>query len=322
LGTIHRCLKAGVIKRKSSRLKPLLTDANKAERLRFCFGHFGGQGNEEGDVVFDDMDNTVHLDEKWFNADKDRRKFYVTEGEELPNRCCKSKRFIPKVMLLAAVTRPRFDSNGICTFDGKIGMWAFTEQAPAQRNSRNRPAGTLVTRCINVTAEIYHQFFLDKVIPAIKNKMPDNNKNVIFQHDNATPHGSITTGLLKGVSTDGWCCAVKPQPPNSPDLNVLDLGFFASIQSLQNKVTCRSIDDIVNASQQAFDQLSAETLDDVFHTLQSVMLLALEHHGGNRFKIPHKGKKRLRRRGELARNLLCPLALYYDVYHSVHSGFA
>ncbi len=83
-----------------------------------------------------------------------------------------------------------------------------------------------MTRCINVTAEIYHQFFLDKVIPAVKNKMPDNAQNVIFQHDNATPHGSITTALLEGVSTDGWCFAVKPQPPNSPDLNVLDLGFF------------------------------------------------------------------------------------------------
>ncbi|RHY05968.1 hypothetical protein DYB25_011449 [Aphanomyces astaci] len=172
LGTLHRGLKSGAITRKSSRLKPLLTAANMADRVRFCLSHVRVPvvPVDDGSLEFDDMTNIVHLDEKWFNADKDRRKIYVTEGEELPPRSCKSKRSIPKVMLLAAVMRPQWDSSGNCIFDGKIGFWAFTEQVPAQTNSRNRPAGTLVTKCVNVTADVYHRFVMDKVIPAVKKK--------------------------------------------------------------------------------------------------------------------------------------------------------
>jgi len=35
----------------------------------------------------------------------------------------KSKNFIEKVMFIAVVTRPRYDANGNCTFDGKIGIF-------------------------------------------------------------------------------------------------------------------------------------------------------------------------------------------------------
>jgi hypothetical protein len=54
----------------------------------------------------------------------------------------KSKNFIENVMFLAVITRPRFDSEGNCIFDGKIGIFAFTYVEPAKRKSRNRP------RCI------------------------------------------------------------------------------------------------------------------------------------------------------------------------------
>ncbi|RHY49893.1 hypothetical protein DYB30_010956 [Aphanomyces astaci] len=39
LGTICRNLKAGTLQRRSSRLKPMLTDANRAERVGFCRSH-------------------------------------------------------------------------------------------------------------------------------------------------------------------------------------------------------------------------------------------------------------------------------------------
>jgi hypothetical protein len=37
------------------------------------------------------------------------------------------------------------------------------------------------------------------------------------------------------------------QPANSPDLNVLDLGFFNSIQSLQHQYSPRTIDEMIDA---------------------------------------------------------------------------
>ncbi|ETV90071.1 hypothetical protein H310_15097 [Aphanomyces invadans] len=36
IGTIHRKLRDGTIERRSSRLKPLLTDDNMRERIAFC----------------------------------------------------------------------------------------------------------------------------------------------------------------------------------------------------------------------------------------------------------------------------------------------
>ncbi|ETV82178.1 hypothetical protein H257_04890 [Aphanomyces astaci] len=36
LGTLSRHLKKGTLQRRSSRIKPLLTEANKTERLAFC----------------------------------------------------------------------------------------------------------------------------------------------------------------------------------------------------------------------------------------------------------------------------------------------
>ncbi|KAF0682365.1 Aste57867_25503 [Aphanomyces stellatus] len=184
------------------------------------------------------MRDVVHLDEKWFNADKDRRKVYVAPNEDLPRCACKSKRFIPRVMFLAAIARPR---DG---FDGKIGMWPFVRQSPAVRTSRNRPAGTMESHLVNGSAAVYQDFVLQRVIPAIKSSFPSANKFVVLQQDNATPHRSISNAVLDSVSTDGWRFIVGRQPPNSPDLNVLDLGFFASIQALQYKVVSHSIDDV------------------------------------------------------------------------------
>lgn len=45
------------------------------------------------------------------------------------------------------------------------------------------------------------------------------------------------------------------QPPNSPDLNVLDLGFFSSIQALQHRESPNSIDELVTAVISLFKNL-------------------------------------------------------------------
>ena len=54
------------------------------------------------------MFNIVHIDEKWFNEDVDRKTYYLLPDEENPLRCRKSKRFIGKTMFLTAVARPRW----------------------------------------------------------------------------------------------------------------------------------------------------------------------------------------------------------------------
>jgi hypothetical protein len=33
-----------------------------------------------------------------------------------------------KIMFLAAIARPRYDAEGNCTFDGKLGVWTFVKE--------------------------------------------------------------------------------------------------------------------------------------------------------------------------------------------------
>ena len=69
----------------------------------------------------------VHIDEKWFWLSKLVQRYYLLTDEEESIRHSQSKNFIPKVMFIAAVARPQFNSNKECISDGKIGIWPFTE---------------------------------------------------------------------------------------------------------------------------------------------------------------------------------------------------
>nr|XP_022900902.1 uncharacterized protein LOC111413988 [Onthophagus taurus] len=105
LGTVHRILK-GVIKRVSSTLKPVLTDDNKKCRLEFALCML-----QEPSLYFQEMLEFVHINEKWFYITKTKTNCYLLPEEETPHRTCKSKRFLTKIMFLAAVARPRYDYN-------------------------------------------------------------------------------------------------------------------------------------------------------------------------------------------------------------------
>ncbi|KAH9109886.1 hypothetical protein LEN26_013915 [Aphanomyces euteiches] len=228
--TIFRHMKKeGRLKRASSRLRPLLTEVNMKARLEFAISFV------KVDRVFVDMHDVVDVDEKWFYLTKVNGKFYVYDEEELPLRATKSKNFITKVMFLAAFARPRYDQATNQFFDGKLGMWPFVIQEPAKRTSKNRARGTLITTPISVTSEVYFDMLVSNVLPAIKRKMSFlKNSKIFIQQDNAGPHSKSVNYRFNQVgSYDGWNVALKNQPANSPDFNLLDLGFFNSIQSLQ-----------------------------------------------------------------------------------------
>ena len=112
-------------------LKPLLDDANKRKRLEFVCSFVGEDG------VFDAMYNYVHIDEKWFYITRHQQRFYLLPEEETPNRNCQSKRFITKVMFMAAVAWPRYDPHQKTMINGKIGIWPFVTYEPAKRNSND-----------------------------------------------------------------------------------------------------------------------------------------------------------------------------------------
>lgn len=303
VGTLFNLMKENGLKRVTSTVKPVLTEENKKERLRFALSMLCGESN-----VFQTLYDFVHVDEKWFYMTKIKSNYYLLPEEDVPHRTVKSKRFIAKVMFLAAVARPRYDPQKKKQFDGKIGIWPFVVQEPAKRNSKNREKGTMVTKPIEVTKAVYVEMITKNVIPAIKAKWPVGSKsmNIKIQQDNARPHAKVDDQLIVSAGmSDGWSITMTCQPPNSPDFNVLDLGFFNAIQALQHQEAPRTIEELIQAVQKAFEDMPAEKLDNVFLSLQKAMECTMKAGGNNDYALAHIGKDKLRAEGKLPVSLTC-----------------
>jgi hypothetical protein len=120
---------------------------------------------------------------------------------------------------------------------------------PAKRSSVNRPAETIEMKPISsITKDTIRQFMLEKVLPAIREKWPheDADKPIYIQKDNTKPHLSPNDRqFCEAARQDGFDMRLVCQPSNSPDFNVLDLGFSNSIQSIQYKTSAKTTDELV-----------------------------------------------------------------------------
>jgi hypothetical protein len=288
--TLYNLVKRKEIRIHTSTLKPVLTDANKKQRVDFCTRLIDKQT-----MTFSSMMDVIHIDEKWFYISKNTRRIFLTPDEREPYRATKSKRFMTKVMFLCAVARPRWDSGRNQTFSGKIGIWPIVDMVPAQRSSRNRDAGTIVTKPIDVNAQVYCRFLVENLIPSIAAFWPRAYKGPIrVQQDNAKPHIKVDdAAFVEAVGRTGLDIRLECQPPNSPDLNVLDLGYFSSIQSLQQQKNATTVEELIDIVEDSFSELSYKKLDNIFLTLQCCMEKVLLDNGGNNYKIPHMSKRKL-----------------------------
>ena len=77
------------------------------------------------------------------------------------------------------------------------------------------------------------------------------------------------------------------QPANSPDMNVLDLAYFRSIQSLTLETAPKNLSDLIESVEDAFHSYPVDNLDKVFITLQSVLVEVMNDGGGNAYNTPH-----------------------------------
>lgn len=73
-----------------------------------------------------------------------------------------------------------------------------------------------------------------------------------LQQDNASPHAQAESVV---ASARGLSLQVLRQPPTSPDLNVLDLGFFNGIQSVQYHKQEYCVPELIDAVRDAFDEM-------------------------------------------------------------------
>ncbi len=123
-------------------------------------------------------------------------------------------------------------------------------------------------------------------------------KNVCIQQDNAKPHCKDTDpeikSSIKAAALLGLTIKLVNQLPNSPDLNVLDLAFFASIQSIQYKIPAKNTDGLVEVVLRAFQTLGVDCCKNVWTTLQMVQNEIIGCKVDNNYKLPHIGKAKYR----------------------------
>ena len=103
------------------------------------------------------------------------------------------------------------------------------------------------------------------------------------------------------------------QSPQNPDLNVLDLGLFRSIQSLQYQSFPKTIDDLVKKVEESYATFDPQVNKFTWITLQHAMVEILKVKGGNNYKIPYIGKQRLERMGMLPTKVEIPRELVNEV---------
>lgn len=109
--------------------------------------------------------------------------------------------------------------------------------------------------------------------------------NIVVKHDNAPPHKKIDQNslLAAGATSDGFNISFMLQPPDSPDSNVLDLGFFAAIKLHQYHESPTNIHELIFAFEQRFEEMPCDKLTNVFLSLQKKLESAMKVRGENNY---------------------------------------
>ncbi|XP_021739587.1 uncharacterized protein LOC110705971 [Chenopodium quinoa] len=186
---IHKLKKQGRLKTHTSTNHPALTSNHKIARMKWVLNHIL-PATQNRDPKFMDMQQVVHVDEKWFYLNPENRRFYLLPNEPNPYRAQQSKRFKIKGMFMAAIGKPVFSPNGEVLHDGKYGMWSFVYETTTKKKSKNRDAGTVEIKATqNVNKEAIRAMLMTNVIPGIKSKWPSHlPRDIFIQWDNARPH--------------------------------------------------------------------------------------------------------------------------------------
>jgi hypothetical protein len=173
---------------------------------------------------------------------------------------------------------------------------------------------------MTVYRDTMRSYLISKVLEAIRIRWPreDAGRMIYIQQDNARTHVPVDDEDFKiAAARTVFDIHLINQPPNSPDMNVLDLGFFASLQSKTDKTNSRNLDELIANVENEFRNYDVNDLRNVFLTLQGCLIEVMKAGGGNKYKIPHMNKERLEALGLLPRSLNCDRQLYESVMESL-----
>jgi len=313
--TAH-CLLRGqkMFKRISSAVKPKLTEANKVRRLEHAMSKIDLNTTTTsarlGPAVLKCMPlfDEAHVDEKWFFLCRDGESYILMgDEEEPPERHVKHKSHITKVMFLCAMARPRRLPNGTW-WDGELGIWPIGNCTEAIRSSNDRPAGTPLFEPKTIDRDTCRELMLNEVVPAIQSLFPtcelSRHDTIYIQQDGAPSH------IPTKNEDDMWFEEMESlgpneriklvaQPPNSPDLNVNDLGFFNALQSTCHSTCPRNAVELIEMATQACKDYPVNKINRIWLTCQGCMNEIIKIKGHNAHPTPHMGKEKLERANRL-----------------------
>ena len=308
LSTVYNLkAKERILRKYRASLKPILSEQNQMTRLQYALDQINGEKTPTRHCrrVFKDCLDVVHVDEKWFFIIKEGQKYILVFDEEPPTLVTRNKHSLEKVMFLCALARPRMVGNRY--WDGKIGIWPVGHVGQAQRKTKYHNRGDPIWVNETVNREKYTEMLLDHVLPAIVAKWPsqqwnDDNFVVRIQQDGAKahipPNNEQWFDLLTQVNLEDKI-ELYTQPANSPDTNINDLGFFASLQASYYRFNPRSAFDIISTVQKAYDEYCPKKLNRIWLSYQCCLNAIIEHHGGNGYILPHMNKAKLERENRL-----------------------
>ena len=174
-----------------------------------------------------------------------------------------SRRHTPKVLLSVTLARPE-KKEGVGFYDGKTEMLRCAKNVVAKRGSKYHKRGSTYQQDTNLTSQMFHMQLTKNIFPAIKKKqslltkserfyqqlisknsdysLPEGSKyaDLYLQKDNAPTHCRINKRLSALIRKAGGRnvqngvyfvpkVRLRYQPPNSQDLNVMDLGCFTKL---------------------------------------------------------------------------------------------
>jgi len=279
--TIMRFMKNHRYRTCGKYLRPILTANQMEARLQWCQTH-----------QFDSFCNTVDIDEKCMYAISNRGCLKVPPSHTPKRRPVKSKRFITKLMVLTAIAKPCQEFG----FDGKVGIWCFAEKAKAKRSSKNRPKGSEILQPVEVTGDRWATMTTSCVFQAARKKMPWLSE-INLQLDNARPHTKkniqqkLSEAARNKRGEDGIQINICPQPVQSPDLNLNDLGFYASFDKHIGHSRSFDLGKWWMEIQRAFYEYPSHKLESLVATKQLIIKEILKCKGSNDYKLPHKSMK-------------------------------
>lgn len=302
--TIARMKKLKLLRAHTMALKPLLGDHHRVGRIYHCISKINPNTiNCTTGMTYKTFYDEIHLDEKWFYLQKDGARYLLTFDEPDPEcGSTRHKSHITKVLFLSAVARPRFNHTTRQWFDGLIGIYPAGYIGAYQRRTKHHNVGDPKWVDVSITKDVYRKMLVEKVLPDILAKWPDSNP-ILLQQDGAPAHINDDDEVFKQkvleLFSDAGAVRLYTQPAQSPDLNINDLGFFASLQSKYYMHSPKDALELIEMIEGTFQSYPLTTLNRIWLTLQGCMNEILDNQGDNKYKIPHMNKDRLERTNSL-----------------------